>query len=257
MRSKHCVYPPSSLPKDLELPNLKSDFSDALGAAAELANSRASKVLAVRSEQHAALELASFVELFGSTWQFVVACEVICQKMIVGLRGTIVNQARSFLSEFHKERLSSSAKLVEDEQWAVVEVPSSSQHASDQLVDAAVRDPPEFSLNKSSDAPARNGTTNKNGTGSSKQLTIEDRTFHVVAATLDVLGLLGDYLRVIINLPLLTTDAMSRVVEFLKAFNSRTCQVVLGAGAMRSAGLKNITAKHLGMTTSVSRKVSV
>lgn len=31
-----------------------------------------------------------------------------------------------------------------------------------------------------------------------------------------------------------------------KAFNSRTCQVVLGAGAMRSAGLKNITAKHLG-----------
>lgn len=32
----------------------------------------------------------------------------------------------------------------------------------------------------------------------------------------------------------------------LQSFNSRTCQVVLGAGAMRSAGLKNITAKHLG-----------
>lgn len=31
-----------------------------------------------------------------------------------------------------------------------------------------------------------------------------------------------------------------------QSFNSRTCQVVLGAGAMRSAGLKNITAKHLG-----------
>jgi vacuolar protein sorting-associated protein 54 len=32
----------------------------------------------------------------------------------------------------------------------------------------------------------------------------------------------------------------------VQSFNSRTCQVVLGAGAMRSAGLKNITAKHLG-----------
>lgn len=58
--------------------------------------------------------------------------------------------------------------------------------------------------------------------------------------------LLVDYLKVIMNLPMLTTDSMSRVIELLKAFNSRTCQVVLGAGAMRSAGLKNITAKHLG-----------
>jgi vacuolar protein sorting-associated protein 54 len=59
--------------------------------------------------------------------------------------------------------------------------------------------------------------------------------------------LLFDYLKLVVNLPMLNIDAMSRVIEFLKAFNSRTCQVVLGAGAMRSAGLKNITAKHLGV----------
>ena len=63
---------------------------------------------------------------------------------------------------------------------------------------------------------------------------------------MEVLALLSDYLKVIINLETLTTDSVSRVIELLKAFNSRTCQVVLGAGAMRSAGLKNITAKHLG-----------
>lgn len=32
----------------------------------------------------------------------------------------------------------------------------------------------------------------------------------------------------------------------MQLFNSRVCQVILGAGAMRSAGLKNISAKHLG-----------
>jgi vacuolar protein sorting-associated protein 54 len=64
-----------------------------------------------------------------------------------------------------------------------------------------------------------------------------------------VLILLADYLKVIVNLGLLTTDTMSRIIEFLKAFNSRTCQVVLGAGAMRSAGLKNITAKHLALAS--------
>jgi hypothetical protein len=64
-----------------------------------------------------------------------------------------------------------------------------------------------------------------------------------------MLPLLIDYLKVIVNLSLLTTDTMSRVVEFLKAFNSQTCQVILGAGAMRSAGLKNITAKHLALAS--------
>ncbi|KAG2108194.1 uncharacterized protein F5147DRAFT_652917 [Suillus discolor] len=39
---------------------------------------------------------------------------------------------------------------------------------------------------------------------------------------------------------------LGQVIEFLKAFNSRTYQVVLSAGAMRSAGLKNIKAKYLG-----------
>lgn len=79
-----------------------------------------------------------------------------------------------------------------------------------------------------------------------KHLSIEGRHFFAVDATLKVLALLADYLRVIINLETLTPDSVSRVIELLKAFNSRTCQVVLGAGAMRSAGLKNITAKHLG-----------
>ena len=91
-----------------------------------------------------------------------------------------------------------------------------------------------------------NGNTNAAAESSSKHLRIEDRTYYVVLATSEVLTLLMDYLRAVVNLSMLTTDTMSRVIEFLKSFNSRTCQVVLGAGAMKSAGLKNISAKHLG-----------
>jgi hypothetical protein len=61
--------------------------------------------------------------------------------------------------------------------------------------------------------------------------------------------LLGDYLKLIVNLGFLTTDTISHIIEFPNVFNSRTCQVVLGAGAMRSAGLKNITAKHLALAS--------
>ena len=39
-----------------------------------------------------------------------------------------------------------------------------------------------------------------------------------------------------------------RVRCYAQVFNSRTCQLVLGAGAMQVAGLKSITAKHLALS---------
>lgn len=168
---------------------------------------------------------------------------------------------------------------MEDEQWNPAEVSPSLQRITDVIVDSAVRDSPELIIKSDTDvslpnALSANGTASRthltNGKGKdqalpppppvkqapngfnpstvagSKHLCIDERPYFAVSATAEVLVLLLDYLRVVVNLSLLTTDTMSRVIEFLKAFNSRTCQVVLGAGAMRSAGLKNITAKHLG-----------
>ena len=140
---------------------------------------------------------------------------------------------------------------MENEVWAQVEVPPSAQHWADLLVSSAVSDPPEFLLLHALPVPPGAVPTDSDVSPSppaksAKQLGIEGRPYFVVSATLKVVEILLDYLRVISNLSLLTTDTMSRTIEYLKSFNSRTCQVVLGAGAMRSAGLKNITAKHLG-----------
>lgn len=49
-----------------------------------------------------------------------------------------------------------------------------------------------------------------------KVVSVEDRTFFVVNATLQSLLLIEDYLRIVINLELVVTDVMSRVIEFLK-----------------------------------------
>lgn len=136
---------------------------------------------------------------------------------------------------------------MEDEQWSPAEVTAAQQHLVDMMVDSAMQDSPELLFKA---GPQTNGSSSPAVQKSltQKHLTIEDRTYFTVPATNEVLSLLLDYIRIIVNLGTLTTDTMSRIIEFLKAFNSRTCQVVLGAGAMRSAGLKNITAKHLGMT---------
>ncbi len=73
---------------------LLDDLSDILSSAGELANARAAKVITVRADQHTALDLHSFWTLFNAAWDFVVQSEVICRRMIVGLRGVVVGQVR-------------------------------------------------------------------------------------------------------------------------------------------------------------------
>ncbi|KAI0341623.1 Vps54-domain-containing protein [Trametopsis cervina] len=283
--------------KPLDVSAIREELGDILSSAGELANTCAAKVVGLRAEQHTALDLKDFWTFFNLSWDFVVKTEVICRRMIVGLRGAVVSQSKTFLQAFHQSRLSASAKLVEDEQWSPAEVNPTVQYTVNLIVDASMQDPVEFSF--SSPPPASpayamlspiptspnpsstlNGGTfqpsspvpspmfphnspkslqgsrspdfarrRQSGTGPSKHLKIEDRNFYTVSATSEVLVLLSDYMRVIVNMPTLITETMSRVIELLKAFNSRTCQVVLGAGAMRSAGLKNITAKHLALAS--------
>lgn len=142
---------------------------------------------------------------------------------------------------------------MEDEQWNPAEVSQTVQHLVRTIVEAAVRDPPELvvgadpiPLSVPNSPTVATSPSSPSSTRVSKHLRVEGISYFAVSATLETLTLLLDYLKIIMNLPMLTTDTMSRIIEFLKAFNSRTCQVVLGAGAMRSAGLRVITAKHLG-----------
>lgn len=46
--------------------------------------------------------------------------------------------------------------------------------------------------------------------------------------------------------PHLTTEASHRIIDIFKSFNHLTCKLILGAEAMKTAGLKSISAKHLG-----------
>ena len=47
----------------------------------------------------------------------------------------------------------------------------------------------------------------------------------------------------------MTHDIASSLLEYLGLFNSRSQQLILGAGATRIAGLKNITTKHLALAS--------
>lgn len=72
--------------------SVQEELSGILSSATELAHACASRVLALRAEQIASLDLQNFWMLFNESWSFVIKSETICRRMIVGLRGTIVTQ---------------------------------------------------------------------------------------------------------------------------------------------------------------------
>jgi len=60
---------------------------------------------------------------------------------------------------------------------------------------------------------------------------------------------MANFLHLVVGIPSMTTDIAASLVGYLQLFNSRCTQLILGAGATRSAGLKNITAKHLALAS--------
>jgi len=67
-----------------------------------------------------------------------------------------------------------------------------------------------------------------------------------VSAILCLHGL-SSFLYLNTGLPSMTQEIATSILSYLTLFNSRCTQLILGAGATRSAGLKNITTKHLAL----------
>jgi vacuolar protein sorting-associated protein 54 len=81
----------------VDIISLQEELSDILSSTADLSNKLAAIVIGYRSEQHAQLDLPGFLAFFNASWGFVVQCEVICRRMIMGLRGVVLGQVRPFI----------------------------------------------------------------------------------------------------------------------------------------------------------------
>lgn len=57
---------------------------------------------------------------------------------------------------------------------------------------------------------------------------------------------MAQYCDALAVLPEYASELLMCLVELLKNYNSRSCQLILGAGALRLIGLKSISVRHLG-----------
>ena len=136
-------------------------------------------------------------------------------------------QTRKFLISFHNERKQRLSNTLDSDQWRQVTIPRSIQTSLDEFYSSTV---------------LRSSNT-------SDTLFVEQEQFVLSNSALHLLMLVLDYRS---SARLFTKNSISdienRLIELLNVFNSKTCQLVLGAGAVKLGNIRTISAKILAIT---------
>jgi len=82
-----------------------------------------------------------------------------------------------------------------------------------------------------------------------RTLSFKGKEFVVTSTLLLVIKMVVEYCQIVIDIPVMSKDILTKTVENLKHFNEGTCHLVLMAGAIKNIGMKTITAKHLGISS--------
>jgi vacuolar protein sorting-associated protein 54 len=142
-------------------------------------------------------------------------------------------QATRFVQKFHEERRSKLGAVLDSERWRQAEITPDIQANVDNFFG---------SPSDATAAPFKSHPV-------SEKIIVRGESYVVVGAALFFLPQLLEYCNCVDNLPTAAPDLLTRLVELLKTFNSRTCQLVLGAGALPLVGLKTISSRNLALAS--------
>jgi vacuolar protein sorting-associated protein 54 len=191
------------------------------------------------------LDLPQLGSILDITDVFASATEVHLGKSVAILQGPIQNCCKAAFDLMHASNVALLNGSVESEKWAYAPI---SDGCVDQL---RALGGSLVSLQNSTSEHSTNGST----TSATTVIEIEGKSFHLTATTQVLFKILHRNLEFAEAVPSFLADTSQRVVELLRTFNSRTCQLILGAGAMQVSGLRSISVKHLAVACHSVRAV--
>uniref|UniRef100_A0A0E0KN79 Vacuolar protein sorting-associated protein 54 C-terminal domain-containing protein n=1 Tax=Oryza punctata TaxID=4537 RepID=A0A0E0KN79_ORYPU len=262
--------------------------TEAVFAACDAAHGRWAKLLGVRAALHPKLRLQEFLIIYNITEEFVAATEKIGGRLGYNIRGIVQQQSKQFVDYQHTVRkvhyikypeskmvvqMENMAKIkavLDQETWVAVDVPeefqaivlslSSTYSVANGMEMPSTDDNSKLRENRvTSQEPVNSAENNTdNGNVVSTSPSTENNVGHARSTQQTIVHggvgyhmMLSEYVDISKCLPSLSFEVVQRVVEILKLFNTRTCQLVLGAGAMQVSGLKSITSKHLALASQI------
>ncbi|XP_060086591.1 vacuolar protein sorting-associated protein 54 [Heteronotia binoei] len=223
---------------ELELVRLANNIQELLYSASDICHDRSVKFLMARAKDGFLEKLNSteFVALSRLMETFILDTEQVCGRKSTSLRGALQSQANKFVNRFHEERKTKLSLLLDNERWKQAEVPAEFQDLVDSISDGKIALP-----EKKTGAPEERKPTDF--------LVVDGQKYAVVGTVLLLIRIILEYCQCVDNIPSIATDMLTRLSDLLKYFNSRSCQLVLGAGALQVVGLKTITTKNLALSS--------
>jgi vacuolar protein sorting-associated protein 54 len=165
--------------------------------------------------------------------EFCAGCEEVIGIKSIPLMTALKAQGARFCQKFHGERKSKLSLLLDNERWKPAEVPGEFQ----KMINHITRG--NFMWTKIEDGPST----------ATPMLMVGEEPYALVGAALILVQIVSEYCRCASHLPIVATQMGRNVIDLLRTFNSRCCQLVLGAGAVHVAGLKMITISNLALVS--------
>lgn len=226
------------MPSELELNRVLNNLQEALFTASDVSHDRCVKLLTARAKDGSLERLSSaeFVSLSAAVEGFVRDTEELSGRRSVSLRGALQSQANRFVHRFHEERKTKLGLLLDNERWKQAEVPAEFQDLVNSIADGKISLPERKLSGPDDRKPA-------------EFLLVNGQKYAVVGTVLLLIRMFLEYCQCVNDIPSISTDMLTRLSDLLKHFNSRSCQLVLGAGALQVVGLKTITTKNLALAS--------
>ncbi|KAI0437944.1 Vps54-like protein-domain-containing protein [Xylaria telfairii] len=243
--------------------HMTMDMANLLGEAVDISQDKIVKVLRVRSEQSTRLPLIPFLRYFTLNLYFATECESISGRSGTSLKTVVNAHIKDFIQSHGDTEKQKLAQAMEPDQWGAKDFTEKHNALLSDILECSTKDSSSWTegsqiwipLSESQDdediKPNGRPRAESNGTTKEKirSAIIDSEPFILPNSAILCLEGMTHFLHLITGIPSMASDISASLVAYLQLFNSRCTQLILGAGAMRSAGLKNITTKHLALAS--------
>ncbi|KAI9886993.1 MAG: Vacuolar protein sorting-associated protein 54 [Watsoniomyces obsoletus] len=247
------------------------DLSSLPGQVVDVAQAQIVKILKVRTEQTVRLPLTKFLRYITLNRLFADECETVSGRGGGGLKNIVNGHIKDYMIRFGDIERQALAESMDADQWDAVDFTDEENEVLQRVLDGSTKDAEVWlgqgNLGSRPESTAVNGESAKdketNGVGSEditanghitgttkdkiRRATVDEQKFILPTSALVVLRGIEKLESIIAAIPGLNPEVAPTMIEYLKLFSSRSYQLILGAGATKSAGLKNITTKHLAL----------
>lgn len=215
---------------------IESKLTNLLQSVGNYCHERCANLVSNHSLEQYSGSLEEMEKLTQIVEEFCAGCEEVIGIKSIPLMTALKAQGNRYCQKFHSERKSKLSLLLDNERWKPAEVPGEFQKMINHISKS------NFMWTKIED-------TSNGPSVATPMLMVGEEPFALVGAALILVQIVSEYCRCASHLPIVATQMGRNVIDLLRTFNSRCCQLVLGAGAVHVAGLKMITISNLALVS--------